>query len=126
MRQLLQYETENSYQKLTTKCVRGLLHSASGIRKCDRKFITKCVRYYKLLQTVIIKCVRVTKCDRLLLQSASGITKCDSYYKVRRNNLRGVKKVNNVTRTVTIIMHVRYSSRILTYILQRWYSIKSL
>ena len=49
MRQLLQNETENSYQKFTTKCDRGLLQSASGI----------------------------IKCDRLLLQSARGITKCD-------------------------------------------------
>ena len=56
MRQLLQNETENSYQKFITKCDRGLLQSASGI----------------------------TKCNRLLLQSASGITKCDSYYKVSR------------------------------------------
>ena len=57
MRQLLQNETESSYQKFIAKCDRGLLQCVSGI----------------------------TKCDRSLLQSASGITKCDSYYKVRRN-----------------------------------------
>ena len=57
MRQLLQNETENSYQKFITKCDRCLLQRASGI----------------------------TKCDRLLLQIASGITERDSYYKVRRN-----------------------------------------
>ena len=49
MRQLLQNETENDYQKLITKRDRGLLQCASGI----------------------------TKCDRSLLQSASGITKYD-------------------------------------------------
>ena len=58
MRQLLQNETENSYQKFVTKCDRGLLKNASGIPKCDR----------------------------LLLESALGITKCGSYYKVGRNN----------------------------------------
>ena len=33
MRQLLQNETENSYQRLNTKCDRGLLQSASGVTK---------------------------------------------------------------------------------------------
>ena len=65
MRQLLQNETENSYQKFVTKCDRGLLQSASGITKCDRL----------LLQSVS----GITKCDRLLLQSAPGITKCEKY-----------------------------------------------
>ena len=54
---VIKNETENSYYKVSTKCDRRLLESASGI----------------------------TKSDRLLLQNASGITKCDSYYKVRRN-----------------------------------------
>ena len=66
MRKLLQNETENSYQKLITKCDRGLLQSASGITKSDRL----------LLQSAS----GITKCDRLLLKSASGITKCDSYF----------------------------------------------
>ena len=73
MRQLLQNETENSYQKFITKCDRGLLQSVLGITKCERL----------LLQSAS----GITKCDRLLLQSASGITKCDSYYKVRCNSL---------------------------------------
>ena len=59
MRQLLQNETENSYQKFITKCDKGLLQCASGIAKCGRS----------------------------LLQSASGITKCDSYYKARCNKI---------------------------------------
>ena len=58
-----------------TKYGRLILQSVSGITKCDRLFITKCVRYYKVWQT--------------LLQSASGITQCDSYYKVRHK--RGCK-----------------------------------
>ena len=44
--------------------------------------ITKCVRYYKVWQT--------------LLQSASGIIKCDSYYKVRGNSSQqndGIDKI---------------------------------
>ena len=36
MRQLLQSETEHSHQKFITKCDRGLLQCASGIKKCDR------------------------------------------------------------------------------------------
>ena len=40
VRQLLQNETENSYQEFITKCDRGLFQSALGI--------TKCVRYYKV------------------------------------------------------------------------------
>ena len=85
MRPLLQNETENSYQKLLRfitkyiryyKVERSLLQSASDITKCDRS----------LLQSVS----GISKCDRLLLQSASGITKCDSYYKVRRNNSKGI------------------------------------
>ena len=42
MRQLLQNETESSYQKFSTKCDIGLVHSrqvlqaASGITKCYR------------------------------------------------------------------------------------------
>ena len=62
VRQLLQNETKNSYQKFTTKCDRSLLQSVEGITKCDRL----------LLQTAS----GITKCDRLLLQSASGFTKC--------------------------------------------------
>ena len=54
MRQLLQNETENSYQKFVTKCDKGLLQCVSGIAKCDRS----------------------------LLQSASGITIYVKYYKV--------------------------------------------
>ena len=52
MRQLLQNEIENNYQKFIAKCDRGILQCASGI----------------------------TKCDRSLLQSASGITKCINRY----------------------------------------------
>ena len=44
--------------------------------------------YCKVLQ-VLQNTSGITKCDRLLLQIASGITKSDSYYKVRRNNVRG-------------------------------------
>ena len=61
MRQLLQNDIENSYQKLLrfiTKC----------IAKCDRS----------LLQTAS----GITKCDKSLLQSASGITECVRYYKM--------------------------------------------
>ena len=39
MRQLLQYDIENSYWKFIIRCDRGLLHSASGIKKCDRVFL---------------------------------------------------------------------------------------
>ena len=39
MRQLLQKETENSYQKFILKCDRGLLQSTSGIAKCDRSLL---------------------------------------------------------------------------------------
>ena len=67
MRELLQNETENSFQKFIAKCDRGLLQSASGITKCDRS----------LLQSAL----GITECDKLLLQSAS----CDSYYKAIRN-----------------------------------------
>ena len=48
------------------------------IIKCDKLLsrsvsdITKCVRYYKVLQT--------------LLQSVSGITKCNSCFRLRHNN----------------------------------------
>ena len=68
MRQLLQNETENKYQKFLAQCERGLLQrlplqGASDIRECDRL----------LLQSASV----ITKCDRLLLQSASVITKCD-------------------------------------------------
>ena len=63
MRKLLQSETDNSYQKLNTKCDRDLLQSASDITKCDRL----------LLQSVS----GITKCDRLLLQSVTVITKWD-------------------------------------------------
>ena len=83
VRQLLQNETENSYQKFITKCDRGLLQSASGITKCDRL----------LLQSAS----SITKCDRLLLQSVTGITKCDSYYKVRRNKSTIKEKLFNTT-----------------------------
>ena len=38
---------KNSYYKVITKCDRSLLQSASGI--------SKCVRYYKVWQTVITK-----------------------------------------------------------------------
>ena len=57
VRQLLQNETDNSYQEVITKNGSCLLQNASGI----------------------------TKCDKSLLQSALGITKCNSYYKLRRN-----------------------------------------
>ena len=93
MRQLLQNETENSYQKFVTKCDRGLLQSASGITKCDRL----------LLQSAS----GITKCDRLLLQSASGITKCDSYYKVRRS-----KYLQNQLKLLTESNKGRYYLRI--------------
>ena len=35
MRQLLQNDTENGYQKFITRCIIGLLQSASDIKKCD-------------------------------------------------------------------------------------------
>ena len=35
MRQSLQNETENNYQKFITNCDRSLLQSTSGITKCD-------------------------------------------------------------------------------------------
>ena len=50
MRQLLEKEKENSYQKFITKCDRLLRQCMSGI----------------------------TKCDRLLLLSAASITNCGS------------------------------------------------
>ena len=84
VRQLLQNETENSYQEFITKCDRGLFQSALGI--------TKCVRYYKVWQTVITKCVRYYKCDRLLLQSAIGITKCD-VSGITKQNVTSLKSV---------------------------------
>ena len=77
IRQLLQNETENSYQQLIrfiANCIRCY--------KGWQKFITKCVRCDRLLLQSV-SCIR--KCDRLLLQSASGITNCSSYHKVRRN-----------------------------------------
>ena len=52
-----------------TKCHGLLLQGASGITKCDI-VIKKCIRYYKVSQT--------------LLQRASGITKCGNYHKVGR------------------------------------------
>ena len=73
MKQLLQNETKDSYQKFATKCDRGFLQSALSITKCGRL----------LLQSVS----SITKCDGLLLQCASGISNCYSYCKVRRNTI---------------------------------------
>ena len=67
MGQLLQNETENSYQKFITKCDRGLLQSASSIAKCDH-----C--YYNVPQVL----QSVTGCYykvRQVLQSVTFITK---------------------------------------------------
>ena len=92
MRQLLQNETENSYEKFITKCDIGLLQSASGITKC----------YRLLLQSAS----GITNYDRLLLQSTSGVTKCNSYYKVRRNTsfrtqlLSQFVKISKITRFI--------------------------
>ena len=58
------------------------------ITNCDRLLLQKCVRYYKVWQTVIAKCISYYTVWQTLLQSASGITKCGSYNKVRRNTLR--------------------------------------
>ena len=41
MRQLLQNDTENGYQKFITRCIIGLLQSASGITKCDSYYKVK-------------------------------------------------------------------------------------
>ena len=41
-----------------------------------------------MLQVVIAKCVRYYKVWQTLLQRASGITKCDSYYKDRCNTYK--------------------------------------
>ena len=87
VRQLLQNETGNSYEKFIAKCDRGLLQSVSGIATYDKSLlqnalgITKCERL--LLQSASV----TTKCDRLLLQSVAVITKWDvtrqvkTYYK---------------------------------------------
>ena len=67
MGQLLQNETENSYQKFITKCDRGLLQSASSFTKCDH-----C--YYNVPQVL----QSVTGCYykvRQVLQSVTFITK---------------------------------------------------
>ena len=67
MGQLLQNETENSYQKFITKYDRGLLQSASSITKCDH-----C--YYNVPQVL----QSVTGCYykvRQVLQSVTFITK---------------------------------------------------
>ena len=68
VRQLLQNETENSYQIFIIKFDRGLLQGASGITKCNR---------------LLLQIASGITCDRLLLQSLSGITKCVSCYKLR-------------------------------------------
>ena len=57
MKQLLQNEKDNSYQKFIAKCKRGLLQSVS---------VSQSVTDY-------------------YIQSASIITKYDGYYKVARN-----------------------------------------
>ena len=57
MKQLLQNEKGNSYQKFITKCKRGLLQSVSVLQSVTDYYI----------------------------QSASVITKYDGYYKVGRN-----------------------------------------
>ena len=67
MRQLLQNETENSYQIFITKFDRGLLQGASGITKCNRLLL------YKLRQAL-----RVTGCYYKVcqaLQSVAVVTK---------------------------------------------------
>ena len=65
VRQLLKNKTENSYYKVITKSGRSLLQSASDITDCGR-LIKKCVKYYKVRQTVITKCVRYYKVRQLL------------------------------------------------------------
>ena len=74
----------NVLQKFITMCVRYY--------KMWQKFITKCVRYYKMWQKFIAKCVRYYKVCQVL----QSVTDCyykerqvwhsvtDCYYKVRR------------------------------------------
>ena len=66
-----------------------------------QSFITKGIRYYKVLEKFIQDASGIRKCGRLLLESASGNTSCgrpllqsasdliqsvtDLYYKARRN-----------------------------------------
>lgn len=69
VRQLLQNEIENDYQKLLTKY---------GNRF---RFITRCARYCKVLQKFITKCVRHYKVCQGRLQSVKGITTCDGITK---------------------------------------------
>ena len=67
MRQLLQNETENSYQKFIAKYNRSLLQSASGITKCDRLYC----KVRQVLQSVTGCYYKV----RQVLQSVTVITK---------------------------------------------------
>ena len=74
-----------------------LLQSETVIPKWDKKqlskinykmwqrFITKCVRYYKVRRSSLQSASGITICGRLSLQGASGITNCDIYYEVRCN-----------------------------------------
>ena len=48
------------------------------ITKCDRKIITKCDRYYKIMLNLLQSVTDITKCDKRLLQSVTSIKKCDS------------------------------------------------
>ena len=85
MRQLLQYETENSYQTFIAKYSRRLLQCASGITKCDRSLLQSVSIIIKCNRSLLRSALGITKRGSSLLQSASGITKCDHCYKVRRN-----------------------------------------
>ena len=64
---LLQNEIENSYLRVITKC--NIILNAMYVRyyKVCQKFITKCIGYYKVWQTVITKCVRYYKVWQLSL-----------------------------------------------------------
>ena len=60
-----------------TVCDRSLLQSASGITKWQ-KFITKCVRYYKVSEAL----QSVTDCYYKMHQVWQSVTDC--YYKVHQ------------------------------------------
>ena len=56
VRQLLQNETENTYEKFITKCYRSLLQRASGITKCNR-LLSQTVSYYKVVCNSLNACL---------------------------------------------------------------------
>ena len=78
-----------------------------------QKFITKCVRYYKVRQVLktVTDCyyrVHQVKCDRLLLQNVSGITMCGSYYNARRK-ARHLHIWNHIINLMKIFLFQRIS-----------------